>query len=98
MPAFLVAEVERGYDLMSRRDFNASRVYGRRELYGFEIEPEVRKWLDDLSDSDFMRLDEVAGLLAEKGTELGGPWSDRPTRGRCDGRVPHPLGATGGAG
>ncbi|MFG1822644.1 hypothetical protein ACGFIJ_09190 [Microbispora bryophytorum] len=42
-----------------------------RELYGFEIEPEVRKWLDDLSDSDFKRVDEVAGLLAEKGTELG---------------------------
>ncbi|MEU7910143.1 helix-turn-helix domain-containing protein [Microbispora bryophytorum] len=43
-----------------------------RELCGFEIEPEVRKWLDDLSDSDFKRVDEVAGLLAEKGTELGG--------------------------
>ncbi|GAA2858679.1 hypothetical protein GCM10010517_17140 [Streptosporangium fragile] len=47
-----------------------------RELYGFEIEPEVREWLDDLSDSDFKQVDEVAGLLAEKGTELGGPWSD----------------------
>ena len=47
-----------------------------RELYGFEIEPEVREWLDKLSASDFKRVDEVAGLLAEKGTELGGPWSD----------------------
>jgi hypothetical protein len=47
-----------------------------RELYGFELEPEVREWLDTLSDSDFKRVDEVAGLLAEKGTELGGPWSD----------------------
>jgi hypothetical protein len=28
------------------------------------------------SDSDFKRVDEVCGLLAEKGTELGGPWSD----------------------
>lgn len=44
--------------------------------YGFEIEPEVREWLDNLSDSDFKRVDEVAGLLAEKGAELGGPWSD----------------------
>jgi len=23
-----------------------------RELYGFELEPEVRDWLDSLSDSD----------------------------------------------
>ncbi|MFD0888411.1 type II toxin-antitoxin system RelE/ParE family toxin [Streptosporangium algeriense] len=46
------------------------------DLYGFEIEPEVREWLDTLSDSDFKRVDEVAGLLAEKGSELGGPWSD----------------------
>ncbi len=29
-----------------------------------------------LSDSDFKRVDEVCGMLAEKGTELGGPWSD----------------------
>jgi hypothetical protein len=47
-----------------------------RELYGFELEPEVRDWLDNLSDSDFKRVDEVAGLLAEKGAELGGPWAD----------------------
>ena len=47
-----------------------------RELYHFELEPEVRDWLDSLSDSDFKRVDEVCGLLAEKGTGLGGPWSD----------------------
>jgi hypothetical protein len=47
-----------------------------RGLYGFELEPEVRDWLDSLSDSDYKRVDEVCGLLAEKGTELGGPWSD----------------------
>ena len=47
-----------------------------RELYGFELEPEVRDWLDSLSDSDYKRVDEVCGLLAEKGSELGGPWSD----------------------
>lgn len=45
-------------------------------LYDFELEPEVRDWLDSLSDSDFKRVDEVCGMLAEKGTELGGPWSD----------------------
>jgi hypothetical protein len=47
-----------------------------RELHRFELEPEVREWLDSLSDSDYKRVDEVAGLLAEKGTGLGGPWSD----------------------
>lgn len=47
-----------------------------RELYGFDLEPEVRDWLDSLSDSDYKRADEVCGLLAEKGSELGGPWSD----------------------
>ena len=48
----------------------------RRELFHFEFEPEVRDWLDSLSDSDFKRADELCGMLAEKGTELGGPWSD----------------------
>ena len=47
-----------------------------RDLYRFELEPEVRDWLDSLSDSDFKRVDEVCGILAEKGTGLGGPWSD----------------------
>jgi hypothetical protein len=53
-------------------------VSGRiRRLHDFELEPEVRDWLDSLSDSDYKRVDEVCGMLAEKGTELGGPWSDR---------------------
>jgi hypothetical protein len=47
-----------------------------QRLYDFELEPEVRDWLDSISDSDFKRVDEVCGMLAEKGTELGGPWSD----------------------
>jgi hypothetical protein len=49
---------------------------GEPELYRFELEPEVRDWLDSLSDSDFKRADEVCGMLADKGTALGGPWSD----------------------
>jgi hypothetical protein len=54
-----------------------TRVSGtRRELHRLELEPEVREWLDSLSDSDYKRVDEVAGLLAEMGTGLGGPWSD----------------------
>jgi hypothetical protein len=40
------------------------------------LTPEVRDWLDSLSDSDYKRADEVCGLLAEKSTELGGPRSD----------------------
>jgi hypothetical protein len=47
-----------------------------RRLYDFELEPEVRDWLESLTDSDFRRVDEVCSLLAEKGSELGGPWSD----------------------
>ena len=47
-----------------------------RDLYDFELEPEVRDWLDSLSDSDFKRVDEVCGMLAQRGTKLGGPWSD----------------------
>jgi hypothetical protein len=56
-----------------------------RRLHDFELEPEVRDWLDSLSDSDFKRVDEVCGMLAEKGTELGGrgpiTWKDRS--GNC---------------
>ncbi len=36
----------------------------------------VRDWLDSLSDSDYKRVDEVCGMLAEKATSLDGPWSD----------------------
>jgi hypothetical protein len=51
-------------------------VRSTRDLYDFELEPEVRDWLDSLSDSDFKRADEVCGMLAQRGTKLGGPWSD----------------------
>jgi hypothetical protein len=40
------------------------------------LEPEVRDWLESLCDSDYKRTDEVAGMLAEKGSSLGGPWSE----------------------
>jgi hypothetical protein len=51
-------------------------VRSTRDLYDFELEPEVRDWLDSLSNSDFKRVDEVCGMLAQRGTKLGGPWSD----------------------
>jgi hypothetical protein len=35
-----------------------------RRPYDFELEREVRDWLDGLSDSDFKRVDEVCGMLA----------------------------------
>jgi hypothetical protein len=44
-----------------------------RRLYDFELEPEVRDWLNSLSDIDFKRAGEVCGMLAEKGTELADP-------------------------
>jgi hypothetical protein len=47
-----------------------------RRLHDVDLEPEVRDWLDSLSDSDYTRVDEVCGMLAEKRTELGGPWRD----------------------
>lgn len=37
-----------------------------RRLYDVELEPEVRDWLESLSDSDFRRVDEVCGLLADR--------------------------------
>ena len=43
-----------------------------RRLYDFELEPEVRDWLDSLSYSDFKRVDEVCGMLAEKGSDSAG--------------------------
>jgi hypothetical protein len=54
-----------------------TRVGGpEHELHHFDLDPEVRDWLEGLADSDSMRVDEVAGMLAEKGTSLGGPWSE----------------------
>lgn len=41
-----------------------------------ELGPEVRDWLESLNDGDYKRVDEVCGMLAEKGNQLGGPWSD----------------------
>jgi hypothetical protein len=45
------------------------------ELYGVEIEPEVRSWLASLSDRDFGRVDFLVGLLAEHAQDLGEPYT-----------------------
>ena len=43
------------------------------QLYAVEIEPEVRSWLQRLSDRDFGRADFLVGLLAEQAEILGEP-------------------------
>ncbi|MGQ0846891.1 MAG: type II toxin-antitoxin system RelE/ParE family toxin [Sporichthyaceae bacterium] len=42
-------------------------------LYAVEIEPQVRTWLEGLSDRDFGRVDFLVGLLAEQAETLGEP-------------------------
>jgi hypothetical protein len=44
-------------------------------LYGIEVEPEVRSWLEGLSDRDFGRVDFLVGLLAEHAGELSEPYT-----------------------
>jgi hypothetical protein len=44
-------------------------------LYAVEIEPEVRSWLERLSDRDFGRADFLVGLLAEQADTLGEPYT-----------------------
>ena len=39
-------------------------------LYTVEIEPEVRSWLERLTDRDFGRADFLVGLLAEHAEDL----------------------------
>ena len=42
-------------------------------LYAVEIEPEVRSWLEKLTDRDFGRADFLVGLLAEHAEDLSEP-------------------------
>jgi len=44
-------------------------------LYADEVEPEVRSWLERLSDRDFGRADFLVGLLAEQAETLGEPYT-----------------------
>ncbi len=44
-------------------------------LFGIEVEPEVRLWLESLDDRDFGRVDFLVGLLAEHADTLGEPYS-----------------------
>jgi hypothetical protein len=43
--------------------------------YIVEIEPEVRQWLDSLSDHDYGRAEFYADLLADNAETLGEPYS-----------------------
>jgi hypothetical protein len=44
-------------------------------LYTVEIEPEVRSWLEKLTDRDFGRADFLVGLLAEHAGDLSEPYT-----------------------
>src|SRR6266567_6371923 len=44
-------------------------------LYEVEVEPEVRAWLNSLSDRDFGRVDFLVGVLAERAETLGEPYT-----------------------
>ncbi len=44
-------------------------------LYTVEIEPEVRSWLEQLTDRDFGRADFLVGLLAEHAEDLSEPYT-----------------------
>ncbi len=44
-------------------------------LYAVEVEPEVRSWLEQLSDRDFGRADFLVGLLAGQAETLGEPYT-----------------------
>ena len=47
-----------------------------RQLYCFELEPEVRDCWTASATVTSSGVDEVVGMLAEQGPGLGGPWSD----------------------
>ena len=43
--------------------------------YSIEMEPEVREWLDSLSDDDYGRAEFYADVLADNAETLGEPYS-----------------------
>lgn len=45
------------------------------DLYKIEVEPEMRSWLEHLTDRDFGRVDFLVGVLAERAETLGEPYS-----------------------
>jgi hypothetical protein len=45
------------------------------DLYEIEVEPEVRSWLEGLTDRDFGPVDFLVGLLTERAETLGEPYS-----------------------
>ncbi|MGW4635326.1 type II toxin-antitoxin system RelE/ParE family toxin [Nocardia sp. NPDC004415] len=44
-------------------------------LYAVELEPEVAGWLRSLTHREFAQVDVYVGMLAERATTLGEPWS-----------------------
>lgn len=58
------------------------------DLYEVEIEPEVKTWLQTLSDRDLGRVDFHVGLLAERAESLSEPYARQlgGKVGRCGSR------------
>jgi hypothetical protein len=54
---------------------DAYAMDGMTGLYAVELEPEVRPWLERLSDRDFGRADFLVGLPAEQAETLGEPYT-----------------------
>src|ERR1017187_578273 len=54
---------------------NAYSIECMTGLYSVEIEPEVRSWLEKLTDRDFGRADFLVGLLAERAGDLSEPYT-----------------------
>ncbi len=44
-------------------------------LCAVDVEPEVRSWLERLSDRNFGRADSIVGLLVEQAETLGKPYT-----------------------
>ncbi len=44
-------------------------------LYNVEIEPEIMRWLDSLTDREYGRVEQFVEILAENAETLGEPWS-----------------------
>ncbi|WP_440105584.1 type II toxin-antitoxin system RelE/ParE family toxin [Streptosporangium sp. H16] len=44
-------------------------------LYVIEIEPEIRSWLESLSERDYVKVEALADLLSEQAETLDEPYS-----------------------
>ncbi|MER6649720.1 MULTISPECIES: hypothetical protein [Streptomyces] len=50
--------------------------------YTVEIEPEVRLWLMNLRDDDYLAVEHIADLLRDRPTTLGEPYCEQKRSAR----------------